>query len=86
MPTPRPTPADVLALAQRRGPEKTFCPSEVARALAADWRPLMPAVRAVANALVERGELVCTQGGIVVDPRQARGPLRYRLPRPPGAA
>ncbi|WP_341799021.1 DUF3253 domain-containing protein [Rhodovulum adriaticum] len=35
-----------MDLAHRRGRGKTLCPSEVARELAADWRPLMPRVSA----------------------------------------
>jgi hypothetical protein len=57
----------------RRG---TFCPSEAARALAPDWRPLMPEVRRVAAALVSEGHLVATQGGRAVEPATARGPIR----------
>ena len=64
-----------MALAQRRGPGKTFCPSEVARAVAEDWRPLMPAVRRVAAEL----PLSATQTGQPVDPRDARGPIRLGL-------
>ncbi|MEL6585549.1 MAG: DUF3253 domain-containing protein [Pseudomonadota bacterium] len=55
---------------------KTICPSEVARALAVDWRPLMPRVRAVAARLPE---VEATQKGQVVDPVQARGAIRLRL-------
>ena len=58
----------------------SFCPSEVARALAGDWRPLMPLVRNAAGSLVDRGELLATQGGALVDPRTARGPIRLRRP------
>lgn len=54
----------------------TLCPSEVARALAEDWRPLMPRVRAVA---AEMPDIVATQGGIAVDPVAARGAIRLAL-------
>ena len=54
-------------------PDTTFCPSEVARALSDDWRPLMPLVRDVAADLPE---LRATQKGQPVDPRMARGPIR----------
>ena len=64
--------AALLDLAARRGADKTFCPSEVARALAEEWRPLMPAVRRVAAGL----PLVATQRGVVVDPLTACGPIR----------
>ena len=66
-------------LAYRRGRGKTFCPSEVARALAVDWRPLMPDVRRVAYAL---DEIVATQKSALVDPLTAKGPIRLGLAAP----
>lgn len=69
--------AEVLMdLAHRRGRGATFCPSEAARALSEDWRPLMPAVRRVAAGLPLRA----TQKGGIVDPVRARGPIRLGLP------
>ena len=78
-----PSKAEVRAVlsalaAERRG--RTFCPSEAARRLAADWRPLMPMVREAAGAMPG---LVATQGGAQVDPRTARGPIRLAA-RPEG--
>ncbi|QXT41365.1 DUF3253 domain-containing protein [Gymnodinialimonas ceratoperidinii] len=70
--------AALMRMAADRGADKTFCPSEVARALAEDWRPLMPEVRRVAATL----PLVATQGGDPVDPLTARGPIR--LAQDPG--
>ncbi len=72
--------AAILALAAARGPGRTFCPSEVARALAADWRPLMPGVREAAARLAEDGRLAVTRGGAPVDPRAPGGPIRLGLP------
>lgn len=67
----------LLDLALRRGPGKSLCPSEVARALdATNWRALMPEVRRVAAAMPE---IVATQAGVQVDPLTARGPIRLRL-------
>ena len=68
--------AAILDLALQRGRGKSFCPSDVARALAADWRPLMPEVRAVA---AEMPEIMATQAGVEVDPLAAKGPIRLRL-------
>mgnify|MGYP006276532239 CR=1 FL=1 len=68
------------ALAARRGRGKTFCPSEAARALRADWRPLMPRVRTVAGAMQARGALQAFQKGAPVDPAIARGAIRLGLP------
>ncbi|MEM9320475.1 MAG: DUF3253 domain-containing protein [Pseudomonadota bacterium] len=66
--------AALMALARVRG-SKTFCPSEAARRLADDWRPLMPEIRRVAASLPLRA----TQKGVPVDPLIARGPIRLAL-------
>ncbi|MGC9419670.1 MAG: DUF3253 domain-containing protein [Rhodovulum sp.] len=80
-----PSEADLAAvlmdLAHRRGRGKTFCPSEAARALSADWRPLMPAIRAAAARLQAQGRLQATQRGAPVDPATEPGPIRLGLPR-----
>jgi len=67
--------AALMELALQRGPGKTFCPSEVARGLSDDWRPLMPEVRRVAATL----PLKATQNGEWVDPLNAKGPIRLGL-------
>ncbi|MEM8591518.1 MAG: DUF3253 domain-containing protein [Pseudomonadota bacterium] len=59
------------ALAEARA-GKTFCPSEAARRVAQDWRPLMPRVRALAKS----EGLRATQNGRPVDPEAAGGPIR----------
>lgn len=64
-----------------RGMSASICPSEVARALADEWEPLMEPVRMAARRMVARGEAEITQKGSVVDPSTARGPIRVRLPR-----
>jgi len=70
---------DVLATRAR---EATVCPSEVARAAGDQgWRERMEPVREAARRLVARGELDILQGGRVVDPSTARGPIRLRLRR-----
>ena len=66
---------ELMRLARLRGADKSFCPSEVARALSEDWRPLMPHVRRVAADL----PLIATQRGAAVDLAKARGPIRLRL-------
>ncbi|MEL6644337.1 MAG: DUF3253 domain-containing protein [Pseudomonadota bacterium] len=67
--------AALMTLAHERGASKSFCPSEAARALSDDWRPLMPEIRRVAATL----PLIVTQRGAPVDPLTARGPIRLRL-------
>lgn len=66
----------LLELAAEREVDTTFCPSEAARRLDTDWRPLMPKVREVAAALVAEGQLVCTQRGRQVHPQEAKGAIR----------
>ena len=66
-----------------RGPGKTICPSEVARALSGDetvWRALMPSVREAAIMLADEGKLVITQKGVAVSGPDLRGPVRLGLP------
>lgn len=61
----------------------TICPSEAARAVDPDgWRDLMEPARSAARRLVAAGEVEITQGGRVVDPSTAKGPIRIRLRRP----
>jgi hypothetical protein len=73
----------ILALLAARGPEKTICPSEAARAVYGDaaFREHMDAVRGVAFALADKGRLEVTQAGEPVDGRRARGPIRLRTRR-----
>lgn len=70
----------ILDLLARRAPGKSICPSEVARALSDDWRPLMPDIRAVAARMSSTGRLRITQKGLDIDPATARGPIRLSLP------
>ncbi len=75
--------AAILDLLAARGAGKTICPSEAARRVAGDareqWEPLMEPARAAARRLVSAGRIVITQGGRVVDPSHARGPIRLKL-------
>jgi hypothetical protein len=71
----------LLDLARERAQGATFCPSEVARRAAADWRPLMPRVRELAAELVASGELICTQRGEPAHPLTTRGAIRLAAAR-----
>ncbi|MFD2740819.1 DUF3253 domain-containing protein [Sulfitobacter aestuarii] len=84
MPSRNSIEAEIAAQVAARGAGKTICPSEVARALSDDWRGLMPEVRAVAGAMVRDGRIIATQGGAVIDPERARGPIRLGLPESRG--
>ncbi|MFL6157740.1 MAG: DUF3253 domain-containing protein [Marmoricola sp.] len=82
----------ILDLLEHRDPGKTICPSEAARAVAASrpatdgsdqaWRDLMDPARRAVRRLVGTRQVVATQGGRVVDPVTARGPIRVRLAHP----
>jgi hypothetical protein len=72
----------VLALLAARATGATICPSEAARDVGGDdWRSLMEPARRAARRLVDRGEVEITQGGAVVDPATATGPIRVRRRR-----
>ncbi len=70
----------ILKLLERRGDEKTICPSEAARLLAGDgdFRPYMSVVRDAARSLVADGRIEVLQKRGVVDLDAARGPIRLR--------
>jgi hypothetical protein len=70
----------IRTLLAGRARSATICPSEAARAVDADgWRDLMEPARAAARRLVDAGTVEITQGGRVVDPSTAKGPIRLRL-------
>ena len=72
----------ILELLASRVRDASICPSEAARQVGGDsWRELMEPARMAARRLVERGEVQITQGGRVVDPSRAKGPIRIRRSR-----
>ncbi len=69
----------IRGLLDNRASDATICPSEAARDVGGEqWRDLMEPTRRVAAELVADGEVEITQGGNVVDPSTARGPIRIR--------
>jgi hypothetical protein len=70
----------ILAQTAARGPEKSICPSEVARALEPeDWQRLMPRIRREAALLAREGRIDVLRKGKPVDPEQEiRGVIRLR--------
>ena len=66
-------------LLDQRAGGATICPSEAARAVDPEgWRDLMEPARRAARRMVAAGTVVITQGGRVVDPSTAKGPIRIR--------
>ncbi|WP_253202131.1 DUF2256 and DUF3253 domain-containing protein [Subtercola sp. PAMC28395] len=69
-------------LLEKRAMDASICPSDAARAIGGEtWRELMEPARRAARRLVAAGRLEITQGGTVVDPSTAKGPIRLRRPR-----
>ena len=79
--------AEILRQTTERGPDKSICPSEVARALAAEedaWRRLLGPVRATAIRLAREGRVEVLRKGKPVDPESdIRGVIRLRIAAPP---
>jgi hypothetical protein len=72
----------IQELLGKRAATATICPSDAARAVSPDdWRDLMEPARRAARRLVAAGEVDITQGGQVVDPSTAKGPIRIRRHR-----
>lgn len=75
----------MLRLANARGPEKSICPSDVARELGGPsteaWGPLMQPVRRVAVRLATEGRIVILRKGKPVDPTDFKGVYRLTIPR-----
>lgn len=75
----------IRSLLEKRAATATICPSDAARDVYTGegdgWRELMEPARRAARRLVAAGEVDITQGGSVVDPSTAKGPIRIRRRR-----
>jgi hypothetical protein len=72
---------EILQQVQARGPDRSICPSEVARALTPAWQSLMTAVRRVAVTLAKANQIEILRKGRPVDPDAIKGVIRLRLSR-----
>ena len=69
----------IVELLSKRAAGATVCPSEAARAVFPDgWRERMEDARRAGRRLVAAGRIEIVQGGRVVDPSTAKGPIRLR--------
>jgi hypothetical protein len=67
-------------MAAMRGPDKTVCPSEIARELfPVNWRKYMQEVRDAAIELQKDGKVTITQKGLPVDIGHIKGPIRIKI-------
>lgn len=74
--------AAIIRLLSSRAGTGTICPSEAARMVfPGSWRGEMERTRRAARRLVAAGSIEITQGGRVVDPSTAKGPVRLRKTR-----
>jgi len=95
-PVDRELESSIRSLLAARPRDATICPSEAARAVAGcrdtgnltgadtgvdSWRTLMEPARRAARRLVVAGEVEIMQGGRVVDPSTAKGPIHIRRAR-----
>ncbi len=70
--------AGILRLTAARGPAASICPSDVARDLATEWRPLLGPVRRAAARLAAEGRIEVLRKGKPIDPADLRGVIRLR--------
>ncbi|NTE00754.1 DUF3253 domain-containing protein [Agrobacterium tumefaciens] len=72
--------ATILSTAIQRGPQKSTCPSEIARILFPDdWRKHMKSIVDVAIDLHHQGKVAITQKGIPIDVNHIKGPIRIKI-------
>jgi hypothetical protein len=69
----------IVQLLNARARDASICPSEAAQRVGGeDWQRLMEPTRMAARRLVAQEKVQITQGGRVVDPSRAKGPIRIR--------
>jgi len=74
--------AAILAVARKRGTEKSTCPSEIARMLFPDdWRKYMKEVVDVAVHLHLINQVLITQKGMPIEVDHIKGPIRITIAR-----
>lgn len=72
----------IIRLTKQRGPDKTICPSEAAKACDPDnWRSHMDEVRRAADELQKQGLIAIEQDSQEIQLEEVRGPIRLRIKR-----
>ncbi len=78
-PSPGDLRQEILRQARARGPDKSICPSEVARAYGEHWQRLMPHVRNAAKGLSREGLISILRKGKPIDPETIKGVIRLQI-------
>lgn len=90
MTEPSPIEATILRLTAERGPDKSICPTDVARALdpaeGDAWRRHLTAIRKTAARLAAAGRIEILRKGKPVPAEDMRGVIRLRAAPPAPAA
>lgn len=74
----------ILDTLATRGPQKSICPTEAARALAGNppdesWRRSLAPVKLAAQRLARAGQIEILRKGKPIDPKTLHGVIRLRL-------
>ena len=77
----------ILNLLAARGPDKSICPTEAARALAGNppgdqWRGSLSPIRLAAQRLAKAGRIEILRKGKPIAPEAEHGVIRLRLAKP----
>jgi len=71
---------EMITLVEKRGPDKTCCPSEVPRKLfKSRWREYLDLTRYVAFHLAKTGEIEICKKGVKVEDESVGGAIRLRV-------
>jgi len=69
----------ILTLLEKRGADKSICPSEILEPAEKKDKVKMELVRAAAKKLASQNKIILTQKGKKIDPQNFKGPIRLKL-------
>jgi hypothetical protein len=73
---------EILRQTEAAGPDRSVCPTDIARGLATEWHSQLTAVRRAAIRLAEEGRIEILRKGKPVPPQGVKGVIRLRIARP----
>lgn len=71
--------SEILRQTIEAGPDRSICPTDVARVLAEEWHGQLSAVRRAAIRLAEAGRIDILRKGKKVPPEGVKGVIRLRI-------